>query len=59
MTTIDDLLKLLDIPRDHSKRHTKRPSKYMPHTGDQERARRRRQIRNGQLNIQNGLILND
>ncbi len=59
MNTIDELLKLLALPRDTSfKRHTKRPSKYMPHTGEQEKIRRQDQIRNGQLRIENGLIVN-
>jgi hypothetical protein len=32
-----------------------KPNKYMPHSGDQECSRRRRQIQNGQLKIENGL----
>jgi hypothetical protein len=32
------------------------PSKYMPHHGDQERERRFRQISNGSLRVENGLM---
>jgi len=34
-------------------------SKYSPHQGGGERARRRRQIAKGQLTVSNGLVFND